>query len=66
MKNKKKEKEIEILTVDEVADFLRLSKVTIYRLINSGELPAYKIGASWRISKSDLGRFINQHKNKKA
>ncbi len=41
----------QILTLNEVADYLRLSNSTIYRLIKDGELPAKKIGGTWRFSK---------------
>ncbi len=60
MNNKKEE--IEVLTVEEVANLLKLSKITIYRLIKTGEIPAYKIGASWRINKKDLELYIEAKK----
>jgi excisionase family DNA binding protein len=46
------------LTVTEVADLLRLSKMTVYRLINAGELPAVRIGKSFRVREDDLDAFI--------
>ncbi len=60
MANKKEE--IEVLTVEEVASLLKLSKITIYRLIKTGEIPAYKIGASWRVNKKDLESYIESKK----
>jgi len=57
-----KDKKIDVLTVEEVAKLLKLSKITIYRLIKTGEIPAYKIGASWRINKEDLESYIETKK----
>ncbi len=56
------DKKIDVLTVDEVAKLLKLSKITIYRLIKTGEIPAYKVGASWRINKEDLEAYIESKK----
>lgn len=44
----------DILTVQEVADYLKLSRTTIWRWCNEGKLPAFKIGRSWRIHRSEL------------
>ena len=46
------------LTVSEVADLLRLSPMTVYRLINKGELPAVRIGKSFRLREDDVDRYI--------
>jgi excisionase family DNA binding protein len=46
------------LTVQEVADVLRISTMTVYRLIKSGDLPAARIGKSFRVSEDDLDAFI--------
>jgi excisionase family DNA binding protein len=37
-----------LLTVDEVADYLRASHAMIYRLLRRGEIPGFKIGGDWR------------------
>ena len=37
-----------IMTVDEVADYLKLSKITVYKLTQKGEIPGFRIGSSWR------------------
>jgi len=57
-----KDREIDVLTVEEVAKLLKLSKITIYRFIKTGEIPAYKIGASWRINRKDLENYIESKK----
>jgi excisionase family DNA binding protein len=47
-----------LLTVAEVADTMRVSNMTIYRLIKSGELPALRVGKNYRIRHSDVQRFL--------
>lgn len=46
------------LTAAEAMDVLGVGKNTMYRLLNSGELPAIRIGRSWRIKLSSLQNFI--------
>lgn len=44
----------EILTVQEVANYLRVSRVTIWRWCKQGVLPASRVGRNWRIHREDL------------
>jgi excisionase family DNA binding protein len=46
------------LTVGEVARSLRVSNMTVYRLVNSGQLPAVRVGRSYRIADSDVRRYL--------
>lgn len=46
------------MTVGEVASTLRVSSMTVYRLINGGELPAVRIGRSFRVRAGDLDRYL--------
>ena len=46
------------LTVAEVADLLRVSSMTVYRLIEAGELRALRVGKSFRIEEEDLEAFL--------
>jgi excisionase family DNA binding protein len=46
--------ESEFLAPKEVAAELRCDPDTIYRLIRSGELPAYRVGGLWRVKRADL------------
>ncbi|TCT26242.1 helix-turn-helix domain-containing protein [Thermomonas haemolytica] len=48
----------DILTLDEVAAYLKAGKRTIYRLAASGEIPAFKLGGTWRFRRSELDRWI--------
>ena len=47
-----------MLTAAEVADLMRVSKMTVYRLIKAGELPAVRVGKSYRIFESDLDAYL--------
>jgi excisionase family DNA binding protein len=46
------------LTVAEVAQMLRVSNMTVYRLINAGELPALRIGKSYRLRDDDVDKYL--------
>ncbi|MGH2756252.1 MAG: helix-turn-helix domain-containing protein [Actinomycetota bacterium] len=46
------------LTVAEVARSLRVSNMTVYRLVNSGQLPAVRVGRSYRITDEDVRRYL--------
>lgn len=48
-----------LLTAAEVADQLRVSTMTIYRLIRSGELPAVRVGRNYRVRSSDLDHYLD-------
>ena len=48
----------EILTLDEVAAYLKAGKRTVYRLAAEGKLPAFKLGGTWRFRRSDLDEWI--------
>ena len=57
--------ESEILTLEEVAAYLKAGKRTVYRLAQKGEIPAFKLGGTWRFRRSDLDRWIAERINKK-
>lgn len=46
------------LTVAEVADSLRVSTMTVYRLIKAGELRAVRVGKSYRLAEDDVDRYL--------
>ena len=54
-----------LLTIQEVADQLRLSRLTVYRYISSGKLPAFKLGRDFRISQDEVIDFLNNRKTNK-
>ena len=52
------------MTVDEVAAVLRVSSMTVYRLINAGQLPAVRIGRSFRVRLDEFDRYLAAHQTK--
>ena len=52
--------ENELLTVVEVAEYLRVSRVTIWRWCQQGIIPASQIGRNWRIHRDELLRLLEQ------
>ncbi|MGI1678076.1 MAG: helix-turn-helix domain-containing protein [Cellvibrionaceae bacterium] len=52
----------EILTLKEVADYLKLAEKTAYRLAAEGKLPGFKVGGSWRFKQSDIESWIEAKK----
>jgi excisionase family DNA binding protein len=56
----------EILTPEQVADYLQMNTDTIYRLIRQDQLAATRIGRTYRIPKEDLESFLLSHSNRPA
>ncbi len=52
--------DIPLLTINDVANFCRVSPKTAWRWVKSGDLAAYKLGAQWRVSRRDLDLFIRE------
>ncbi|MET4059783.1 excisionase family DNA binding protein [Arthrobacter sp. UYP6] len=50
--------DVRFLTVSEVADVMRVSKMTVYRLVHSGELPAVRFGRSYRVPESAVQQVL--------
>jgi excisionase family DNA binding protein len=48
-----------IMTVKEVAEYLRVNQRTVYRLAVDGRLPSFKVGATWRFKRSDIDGWIS-------
>ncbi|MDQ6615175.1 MAG: helix-turn-helix domain-containing protein [Actinomycetota bacterium] len=46
------------VTVGEVANLLRVSNMTVYRLVQSGQLPAIRVGRSYRIRDDDVDKYL--------
>ena len=47
-----------LLTVAEVADLLRVSNMTVYRLIKAGQIGAIRVGKNYRIPQADLDDYL--------
>ena len=54
----------EILTLKEVAEYLKLAEKTAYRLAAEGKLPGFKVGGSWRFKREDVLLWIEEQKHK--
>lgn len=52
----------EILTLKEVAGYLKLAEKTAYRLAAEGKLPGFKVGGSWRFKRGDIEKWIEEKK----
>lgn len=53
--------ESRFLTVQEVADLMRVSSMTVYRLIKSGDLRAVRVGRSFRVRETDVDAYLESH-----
>jgi len=46
--------------IKDVAEYLKVTERTIYRLAAAKKIPAFKVGGSWRFSRTDIERWIQQ------
>jgi excisionase family DNA binding protein len=53
-------KEESLLTTKEVARYLHVVQLTVYRMIDRGDLPAVKVGSRWRIRRQDLEDYLSR------
>lgn len=51
-----------ILTLREVAAYLKLAEKTAYKLAAEGKLPGFKVGGSWRFKREDVEQWIEDQK----
>jgi excisionase family DNA binding protein len=49
-----------VMIIGEVADYLKVTERTIYRLAGAKQIPAFKVGGSWRFSKADIDCWIRE------
>ena len=52
------------LTVQEVAGMLRVSSMTVYRLIKAGRIPAVRVGRQWRFRKRDIDAWLDSQRSR--
>lgn len=55
--------QVKFLTVAEVADIMRVSKMTVYRLVHGGDLPAVRVGRSFRVPERAVHDFLRRSFN---
>ena len=54
----------DIMTIREVADYLKLTEKTAYRLAADGKIPGFKVGGSWRFRRSEIEKWIDTQSKK--
>ena len=54
----------QMMTVEEVASYLKMKAVTIYKHAQQGTIPAFKVGASWRFKKATIDRWIEDQERR--
>ena len=52
--------DVVFLTIAEVAAKMRVSKMTVYRLVHNGELPAVRVGRSFRVAEDDVNEYLRK------
>ena len=52
--------EVRLMTVAEVARAMRVSKMTVYRLVHAGELPAVRVGRSYRVNEDAVREYLRE------
>ena len=52
-----------LLTTEQVAEYLRIDKFTVYRLVTQKKMPAFKVGNQWRFKKSMIEAWLKNHMN---
>lgn len=52
--------DVKFLTVAEVATMMRVSKMTVYRLVHGGDLPALRVGRSFRVTENDVQEYLRR------
>ncbi|MBC7091933.1 MAG: helix-turn-helix domain-containing protein [Nitrososphaeria archaeon] len=52
----------ELLTLEELAKYLKISKHTLYKMLEKSKVPGFKIANQWRFKKSDIDRWIEEQR----
>lgn len=56
----------DIMTIDEVASYLKLKLKTAYHLAAKGDIPGFKVGGSWRFRRSEIEKWIKKQEQVRA
>jgi len=54
----------DIMTVRELAGYLKLNEKTAYRLVSEGKIPGFKVGGSWRFKRAEIENWIEVQSSK--
>lgn len=49
-----------VLTVKELAEYLKLHPTTVYRLLKAGQVPAFRVGSDWRFNREEIDLWLNE------
>ena len=52
----------EVLTIDELAAYLKISKSTLYKLAREGKIPSNKVGRRWRFQKRSIDHWLGRER----
>ena len=55
----------EVMTVDELAAYLKIPKSTLYKLVREGQIPSQKVGRHLRFRKETIDRWLDQQQEEK-
>lgn len=50
----------QVMTIDELAEYLQVAKSTLYKLAQDGKVPGQKVGKHWRFRKETIDRWLDQ------
>jgi excisionase family DNA binding protein len=56
----------QVMTLDELAIYLKLPKSTLYKLVQGGRIPGQKLGKQWRFGKQAIDQWLNNEQSIKA
>jgi len=54
----------EIMTIEQLAEYLKISTSTLYKQLQNGKLPGQKVGKRWRFHKAAIDEWLKQHPEK--
>jgi len=55
----------ELFTLEELAKYLKISKPTLYKMVEKGKIPALKVANQWRFKKDDINRWLEKQRKSK-
>ena len=56
--------ETDVITIRELAAYLKMAEKTLYRLVAEGVVPGFKVGGAWRFRKGEIDKWISKQNNK--
>jgi len=55
----------EVMTVKDIAEYMDMHPMTIYKYVKEGNIPAFKIGSSWRIRRESIQKWIKENEQQR-